>query len=279
MSIKEKIQDLENKIKIEIDNIFNNQENYLEFLKIRSFLTIDNIENAVLLYGQNKDINLINTSQSFFKSNIPVRVNEKGYNQLINVERKYINRDGIEIPLKQASKDEWNKIRQGDLEVITKKEKSITKVFDIKQTICSEKMTDTILNKTKVCYDKNLLKDALYSFMQTKQYNLDFKLNSCDMINQLVNGENENLKIVQNTTVVLICNYYGIEVNEDIKKNIIVELEQLKENTNRSETLEILKQSDKDYMMLKKEIDNSIIPFINTIEKSRKEINREEYER
>lgn len=279
MNLKERINNLENDIKEELYQICKNVNRYLEFLKFESTITTDNIQNAILLFKLDNNIDLVQTSQSFFKSNIPVRVNEKGYNQLIDVEKKYINRDGVEVPLGKATKDEWNKINNGSLSVITKKEKSITKVFDIKQTICSDSMIKRIIDKTNNYYEQDLLKDSIYSFMKTKKMDIDYKQDLSEMISSVVKNEKEDINIINLTTTILICNHYGIEVNEDIKKDIDNALFNTMLNNNIDEMFNMIKKADNDFEVLTKEMDDSIIPFINTIEKSRKEINREEYER
>lgn len=117
-----------------VESYQENPETIAELLAFGSKFYKYSPNNNILVYHQNPKATYVQSYDAWKKMGASIKKGEKGIKVYTPVQATVLKIDGKLVPLEQASKDEKDQYRSGEVESITETHFKIGNVFDISQT-------------------------------------------------------------------------------------------------------------------------------------------------
>lgn len=131
---RKEIEELTLSMESKIENYFQSEESLREYLQFMSHFHNYSYRNTVLINTQFPGAHAVGSFNFWKSKGYSVQKGEKGLKILVPNQRQTIKREGKSVSLKQATTEEKERIKSGQLKVNTHVDFAIGHVFDISQT-------------------------------------------------------------------------------------------------------------------------------------------------
>lgn len=131
---RKEIEELTLRMESKIENYFQSEESLQEYLQFMSHFHNYSYRNTVLINTQFPGAYAVGSFNFWKSKGYSVQKGEKGLKILVPNQRQTIKREGKSVSLKQATLEEKERIKSGQLKVNTHVDFAIGHVFDISQT-------------------------------------------------------------------------------------------------------------------------------------------------